>query len=139
MKARQNLYLDLDVIISLDQLARTVRRGDRRANKSRIVSDLLREGISRRAAKQVDVVVKPAVDRMARELAALGRNGSIHFEAFMLLAEHMLTVLPPARDTDAAAKAVGRERFRRFIDTLGRRIAEGGTDLTDDTEKEGSS
>lgn len=138
MKLRQNLYLDIDVIVSLDQLARAVRRGDRRANKSRIASALLRDGIAARGVKQIDSHIKPATDRMTRELAKVSRSAEIHFEAFMLLVEHMLTVTAAVRDDDRTAKAAGQERFQRFIEALGRRLADGGTDLAATSDAESS-
>jgi predicted transcriptional regulator len=118
MKMRQNLYLDHRLVAALDRLAR--RPG---GNKSRIVNDLLADAIARREGAKFEETHKFRLDRISGDIAAAGRESHVHFEAFMLFVRHMLAVLPPLAEGEAAARAEGAERFARFIDALGRELA----------------
>lgn len=118
MKIRQNLYLDHGIVTALDRLARGPG-----GNKSRIVNALLADAIARREGTKFEETHKFRLDRISRDVAAAGREGHVHFEAFMLFVRHMLVVLPPLADGEAAAKAEGAERFARFIDDLGGELA----------------
>jgi hypothetical protein len=120
MKIRQNLYLDREVMVALDALAR--RPG---GNKSRIVNDMLQAALARQASGELEATFKARLDRMTREIRAGNRVGKVLLEAHMLFVRHMFDVLPamPQGDAAAAAKAAGALRFERFIDELGRELA----------------
>lgn len=121
MKVRQNLYIDRELSEALEGLA-TVRRG---GNKSRIVNEALKDWLARRATRQVDDLLKVRFDRISREIGACRRDIEVVLEALSLFVRYQLTVTAPLPEADAAALAVGNERFDRFIAQLGRQIAAG--------------
>ena len=120
MKVRQNLYIDRSLSDALDALAS--RPG---ANKSRIVNDALGGYLARRATREVDDLFKARLDRISRELGATRRDLEVLLESVALFVRYQLTVSAPLPEADAAALAVGRDRFEKFIAQVGRQIAGG--------------
>lgn len=120
MKVRQNLYIDQSLSDALDALA--LRPG---GNKSRIVNEALGQWLTRRATKEIDELFKPRLDRISREVGACRRDVEVVLEALSLFVRYQLTVTAPLPEADTAARAVGNERFERFIAQLGRQIAGG--------------
>ena len=125
MKVRQNLYIDQGLSDALEALA--LRPG---GNKSRIVNEALGAWLARRATKDVDDLLKPRLDRISREVGACRRDVEVMLEALSLFVRYQLTVTAPLPEADSAARAVGNERFERFIAQLGRQIAGGKRTLT---------
>jgi len=126
MKYRQNLYIDREIADALDSLA--ARPG---ANKSRIVNDALADWLARRASRQVDDALKTRLDRMTREITRIARDTNVLLESLALLARYQLTVSAPLPEADAAALAVGRDRFEKFVAQVGRQIASGNRTIGD--------
>lgn len=124
MKFRQNLYLDRSVADALDALA--ARPG---ANKSRIVNDALAAYLANRAASQIDEQLRLRLDRLSREHEAIRRDLEVLLESLSLFIQHQLTVGAPLPDNDPAAVAIGRDRFEKFINRVGRQIAAGRSTL----------
>lgn len=120
MKLRQNLYLDSDIIDTLDTLA--TRRG---GNKSRIVNEAVKVWLARRGTRELDDLLKPRLDRLSRDIGACRRDIEVVLEALSLFVRYQLTVTAPLPEADSAARAIGNERFERFIAQLGRQIATG--------------
>ncbi len=120
MKVRQNLYIDRTVSDALEALA-----SGPGGNKSRLVNDALAAWLARRGTKEIDDLLKVRLDRMTREMAATRRDIEVLLESFSLFVLHQLTVTPPVADNDLAAKAIGRDRFDKFIAEVGRQIAAG--------------
>lgn len=124
MKVRQNLYIDREIADALDALARNSG-----GNKSRIVNDALATWLARRASKEVDDLLKPRLDRISRDVALARRDIDVLLESLALFVRYQLTVTAPLPEADAAALAVGSERFQRFVTQLGRQIAAGKRSL----------
>ncbi len=124
MKVRQNLYIDREIADALDALAR--KPG---GNKSRIVNDALATWLARRASKEVDDLLKPRLDRISRDVALARRDIDVVLESLALFVRYQLTATAPLPEADAAALAVGSERFQRFVTQLGRQIAAGKRSL----------
>jgi predicted transcriptional regulator len=120
MKLRQNLYIDSELVDALDALAR--RRG---GNKSRIVNEAVKTWLARRGTREIDDLLKPRLDRLSREIGACRRDIEVVLEALSLFVRYQLTVTAPLPEADSAARAIGNERFDRFITQLGRQIAAG--------------
>ncbi|WP_395335073.1 CopG family transcriptional regulator [Novosphingobium sp. BL-8H] len=120
MKIRQNLYLDRDVTVALDRLAAGTR-----GNKSRLVNDALKAWIARKGAKEIDDLLKIRLDRLSREIEASRRDIDVVLESLALFIRYQLSVTAPLPEADAAARAVGRDRFEAFIAQVGRQIATG--------------
>lgn len=120
MKPRHHLYLDDDLTAQLDRLGS--RPG---TSKSAIVADALRAYLNRRATREVDDLLKVRLDRISTQLGRIERDSLVLLETLSLFVRYQLTVTAPLPEADKAAQAVGRERFRRFVDQVGRQLAAG--------------
>ena len=118
MKPRHHLYLDEELSARLDLLAS--RPG---TSKSAIISDALREYLNRRATREVDDLLKHRLDRISNQLGRIERDATVLLETLSLFVRYQLTVTAPLPEADKAAQAIGRERFRRFVDQVGRQLA----------------
>lgn len=121
MKVRQNLYIDREVSDALEALA-----AGPGANKSRLVNDALAAWLARRASREVDDLLKVRLDRISRELGHARRDLEVLLESLSLFVRYQLMVTAPLPEADAAARAVGRDRFEAFVAQVGRQLA-GGT------------
>jgi hypothetical protein len=118
MKVRQNLYIDREIAEALAGLA-----AGETGNKSRLVNEALRDWLARRGAAQTDDLLRLRLDRIGREIAHARRDIEVLLESLSLFVRHQLTVTAPLPEADAAAAAVGRERFARFVAQVGRQLA----------------
>jgi predicted transcriptional regulator len=118
MKPRHHLYLDDDLTAQLDALA--AKPG---SSKSAIVADALRQYLSRRGAEALDEMLRIRLDRQARQLERIERDLQVLLESLALWVRYQLTVTAPLPEPDRAAHAVGKERFQKFIDQVGRQMA----------------
>ena len=124
MKVRQNLYIDREVADALEALA-----AGHRGNKSRLANDALRDWLARRGTKAVDDLLKPRPDRMTREIGLVRRDIDVVLESLALFVRYQLMVTAPLPEGDAAALAVGRDRFESFVAQVGRQLAAGARTL----------
>lgn len=120
MKVRQNLYIDRELSDALEALAAGTA-----GNKSRLVNDALADWLSRRGTKQVDDLLKLRLDRISREIGHARRDIDVLLESLSLFVRYQLMVTAPLPDADAAAIAVGRDRFEKFVAQVGRQLAAG--------------
>jgi hypothetical protein len=119
MKPRHNLYLDEDVA---EQLAKLTHKAG--SSKSSIVNDAVKAYLARRGAKELDDVFKLRLDRIGEQLRRLERDQSVMIESFALYVRYELGITPPLPASEqAAAQALGRDRFQQFIEQVGRRMA----------------
>ncbi|MGR6752114.1 hypothetical protein ACU6QF_00100, partial [Aeromonas veronii] len=66
------------------------------------------------------------LDKLGRQVDSLDEDLAVLGEAVSLFLQFWLMVTPPLPDgTQASAKAKGAERFKGFMQTLGRRLATG--------------
>lgn len=124
MKVRQNLYIDRAVADALEALA-----AGPGGNKSRLVNDALADWLKRRGSKAIDDLFKGRLDRMSRDIATIRRDGEVLRESLSLFVRYQLTVTAPLPEGDAAALAIGRDRFEAFIGQVGRQLASGRATL----------
>ena len=118
MKPRHHLYLDDELTAQLEALA--AKPG---SSKSAIVADALRQYLTRRGANDIDEALKIRLDRQSRQMDRIERDGQVLLESLALFIRYQLTVTAPLPEPDKAARAVGQERFQKFIDQVGRQIA----------------
>jgi predicted transcriptional regulator len=119
MKPRHNLYLDEDVA---EQLAKLTDKAG--SSKSSIVNDAVKAYLARRGAKELDDAFKVRFDRIGEQLRRLERDQSVMIESFALYVRYELGITPPLPASEqAAAQALGRDRFQQFIEQVGRRMA----------------
>ena len=124
MKPRHHLYLDDELTAQLEALA--AKPG---SSKSAIVADALRQYLARRGAHDIDEALKIRLDRQSRQIERIERDGQVLLESLALFIRYQLTVTAPLPEPDKAARAVGQERFQKFIDQVGRQIAGGNRTL----------
>jgi hypothetical protein len=129
MKPRHHLYLDEDLTRQLDLLA--AKPG---TSKSAIVADALRHYLARQGSRDIDDALKIRFDRQSRHLERLERDLQVLLESVALFVRYQLTVTAPLPEPDKAARAVGQERFQKFIDQVGRQIAARRRTLSGDQE-----
>jgi len=120
MKPRHHLYLDDELTARLDMLGS--KPG---TSKSAIIADALRDYLNRRATREVDDLLKSRLDRISTQLGRIERDAHVLLETLSLFVRYQLTVTAPLPEADKAAQAIGRERFRRFVDQVGRQLATG--------------
>jgi hypothetical protein len=66
------------------------------------------------------------LDRIVRVLERMERNDGVTLETVALFVRFWLTATPSLPEqTTAAARAKGAERYERFVEALGRRLANG--------------
>jgi len=120
MKIRQNLYLDRDLNKALDALATGPG-----TNKSRLVNDAVAAWLARRGTREIDDLLKLRLDRLSREVGHIRRDLEVLLESLSLFVLHQLTTTAPLPEADAAARAIGRDRFEKFVAEVGRQIGAG--------------
>jgi len=119
MKPRHQFYLDTANQEELDRLSRQPG-----TTRSSIVNAALRAYFASRGAGELERMFRMRLDRMSESLDRMERNQHIALESFALFVRYELGVtpqLPPSEQ--AAAQAIGRDRFEHFMDQVGRRMA----------------
>ncbi|MDQ1153451.1 CopG family transcriptional regulator [Brevundimonas sp. SORGH_AS_0993] len=119
MKPRHHLYLDPELTEQLDALAK--KPG---TSKSAIVADALRSHFRRRGMREVDDLLKVRLDRIGADQRRIARDMDVLLESLSLFIRYQFSLTAQIPEPDAAARAVGRDRFQKFIDQVGRRIAD---------------
>lgn len=120
MNGRHQIWLEPALGAELDRLG--AKPG---ATKSAIVADALRAFFERRAGSAVDEMLRLRLDRMTKVIGRLERDQQVLLESLALFVRYQLTVTAPLPEADKAAQAIGRERFQRFVDQVGRQLAAG--------------
>src|ERR1044071_70693 len=120
MKPRHHLYLDDVLTERLNALA--AKPG---ASKSGIVATALSSFLARKGESELDHQFRIRLDRISRQLDRIERDGHVLLESLALLVRFQLTVTAPIPENDEASKAVGRDRFHKFIDQVARQLASG--------------
>ena len=121
MKLRFNCYFDPKLADRLGELA--VRQGVHRSQlvEAAVASFLSPDALDRREAAYVR-----RLDRISRQLEKLDRDITIAIEAQALFVRFWLSVTAPVpASQQAASKAQGTQRYRGYIETLGRRLQRG--------------
>jgi hypothetical protein len=121
MKVQAKVFLPGDVARALDEAARRTRR-----SKSEIMGAALASYLSPDSAEATEAAVTRRLDRMSRQIERLERDATISNETLALFIRTWLRNVPTMTNADdQAAIDVGRERYMRFVETLGRRLAAG--------------
>src|SRR3984893_17363913 len=124
-KAQLSIYLDREIFASLEAYATRQGRPKSLFAEAAIASFLSPDDSDRREA-----AIAKRLDRIARVLERLERNGSITLETIALFIRFWLTSTPALPEhSSSAARAKGAERYDRFVEALGRRLSSGSTML----------
>jgi len=120
MKVRHNLYIDRETSDTLDAPV-----ADNRGNKSRLVMDVRKTWVARRAAVEVDGVLEGRLGLMSHDSPHPSRGIEILLEKLFLFVRNQLGVTRPSSDNHPAAIVMARDRSKRFVTQIGRQIASG--------------
>lgn len=120
-KKRLSIYLEADLLHRLVD-----HSGRHEQSRSTIAEAAIASFLSPDADERREAALAKRLDRIDRNLQRLERDIGIANEAFAIFIRSWLTStasLPEA--AQAAAHAKGGERYDRFLQTLGRRLAKG--------------
>lgn len=116
-----SVYLDPDLKRQLQDFAE--RRGQ---SGSLIAEAAILSFLSPDADERREAAIGKRLNRIDRNIQRLERDLDIANEAFALFVRFWLTSTPPLPETaQAAAHAKGGERYDKFLEALGRRLANG--------------
>ena len=132
-RIRHQLFLDPDLRARLEALA--AKPG---VSKSTILADAVTAWLNRRGSQELDERFGLRLHRISDQLDRIERDGQVLLESLALFVRYQLTVSAPLPEPDKAARAVGQERFQKFIDQVGRQIAARRRTLSGDQEGEPS-
>ena len=121
MKPRHHIYLDDEISCQLDAL--TAKPG---TSKSAIVADALRAHFRRRGMREVDDLLKVRLDRISADQRRTARDIDVLLESLSLFIRYQFSLTAQIPEPDAAARAIGNDRFERFIDQVGRHMVDAG-------------
>ncbi len=120
-KTRMNVYFAPDLLKKVDALA--LRRN---LSKSAVIEAAVASFLSADASERLEAVFARRMDRMGRQIEGLDEDLAILGETLSLFIRFWMTLTPPLPDSaEASARAKGNERFERFLQSLGRRLATG--------------
>jgi hypothetical protein len=125
MRRRQDPKIKLTVYVSrivAEQLDFACK--DKTKNKSKLTETALSQLLSPKAEDQQDAATSRRLDRLTRDVGVINRHQQIVIESLGLFIRHyLITSLPLPPSEQQAAQAIGHQRFQRFIEQLGRRLA----------------
>ena len=120
-KSPVSVYLDPEIMTMLAEFA--ARRGQ---SRSMFVEASIASFLSPDADERREAAVVKRLDQIDRRVSRLERDVGISVETLAVFVRFWLTTTPPLPDTgQAAAKASGNERYKAFIEALGRRVETG--------------
>lgn len=120
-KQRLSVYLDPDLKRRLADIA-----GRRGQSESLIAEAAIASFLSPDADERKEAAIGKRLDRIDRDIQRLERDVGISNEAFALFVRFWLTSTAPLPESaQAAAHAKGGERYDKFLEALGRRLANG--------------
>lgn len=123
MKVETKVYLPPDIAKALDQLAARTRRP-----KSEIVRAAVASFMSPDGAERTEAALIRRLDRMNRHLERIERETQVGNEALAIFIRTWFASTPRLSAQDnAAAQAVGRQRYGEFLDLLARRLSTGSS------------
>lgn len=131
MKPRQNIYLDDDLNEHLEKLAE--KPG---SSKSAIIRDALTAYLARRGAKELQDTFSKRLDELSKQLNAIERHQRVLIESVALYIRYHFGVIPPLPEAQqAAAVALGTERYQAFIRQVSRLLVGGKSTVAEVIEQ----
>jgi predicted transcriptional regulator len=120
-KKKLSVYLDPEITRMLTDFA-----GRRGQPQSTIAEAAIASFLSPDADERLEAAITKRLDRIDRNLQRLERDVGIVNEAFAIFIRSWLTATTSVPETaQAAARAKGGERYDKFLEVLGRRLAKG--------------
>lgn len=120
-RTRMNVYFDPELLKQVEALA--LRR---QVSKSAIIEAAVASFLSGDSAEKLEAAMSRRLDKLGRQIDGLDEDIAVLGETLSLFIRFWLTITPPLSETaQASARAKGLERFKGFMQTLGRRLATG--------------
>ncbi|HMM62868.1 MAG TPA: CopG family transcriptional regulator [Mesorhizobium sp.] len=120
-RTRMNVYFDPALLEKVEALA--LRRN---VSKSAIVEAAVASFLSGDTTERMEAAMSRRMDKLGRQIDTLDEDLAVLGEAVSLFVHFWLTTTPPLPDSGkAAARAKGNERYKGFMQTLGKRLATG--------------
>jgi len=120
-RTRMNVYFDPALLKQVEALA--LRRN---VSKSAIVEAAVASFLSGDTTERLEAAMSRRLDRLGRQINGLDEDLAVLGEAISLFVHFWLTTAPPVPESGkAAARAKGNERYKGFMQTLGKRLASG--------------
>lgn len=120
-KTPLSVYLEPSLLRDLDAFA-----AERHKPRSLIIEAAIRSFLTPDDADRREAALAKRLDRIVRVLERLERNDGVTLEALAMFVRFWLTATPSLPEqTSAAARQKGSERYERFMEALGRRLANG--------------
>jgi hypothetical protein len=136
MKRRQDPKIKLTVYVSrivAEQLDFACK--DRTKNKSKLTETALSQLLNPQQENRQDAALPRRLDRLTRDVGVINRHQQIVIESLGLFIRHYLITSPTVPPSEQqTAQAIGHQRFQRFIEQLGRRLASTTTFANEITE-----
>ncbi|MCM8731975.1 CopG family transcriptional regulator [Hephaestia sp. GCM10023244] len=124
-KVRYQLFLEPRLADRLEELA--ARPGVARSD---ILVEALDAWLSRQGGHDLDDRFGRRLDRISHQLGRTDQDLQVLLESLSLFIHDQFCLNARLPEPDAAARAVGRDRFQKFIDKVGRRMAGTGGDAS---------
>lgn len=130
-KRRLSVYLDPELMLLLADYA------DRRGKSRSLVAEAaIASFLTPDADERQEAAMTRRLDRIDRSIQRLERDLGIANEAFAIFMRSWLTATPPLpEEVRAVAQAQAGQRYDRFLEALGRRLA-GGPRLRQEVPEE---
>lgn len=126
-KTRMNVYFEPGLLKKVEALS--LRRN---VSKSAIIEAAVASFLSADASERLEAVFARRMDKIGRQIDGMDEDLAIVAETLSLFVEYWLTITPPLPESaHASARAMGTERFGKFLNTLGRKLATGDRFLRD--------
>jgi predicted transcriptional regulator len=100
--------------------------GRKRLHQAFVVETALTSFLSPDNSERMEAALGKRLDRLTRQVERLEHHVTISNEALALFVRFWLTATSPVPESALpAAQAKGRERYQRFVEALGKRLAKG--------------
>lgn len=100
--------------------------GRKKLHQAFVVETALASFLSPDNSERMEAALGKRLDRLTRQVERLERHITISNEAIALFVRFWLTSTPSVPEAALpAAQAKGRERYERYLEALGRRLAKG--------------
>lgn len=120
-RTRMNVYFDPTLLKQVEALA--LRRN---ISKSAIVEAAVASFLAGDTSEKLEAAMSRRLDRLGRQIGTLDEDLAVLGETVSLFVNIWLASTPPLPESaQASARAKGAERFERFMQTLGKRLASG--------------
>lgn len=120
-RTRMNVYFDPALLKQVEALA--LRRN---VSKSAIVEAGVASFFSGDSSDKLEAAVSRRLDKLGRQIDGLDMDLAVLGEAVALFVNIWLGSTPPLPESaQTAARAKGAERFEKFMQSLGKRLATG--------------